>query len=172
MPTRFDRWIRSKLSAITAFTPSKKHALRGPVARRARAVFLAGDDHQGNAFCRVLYGSVIDEHLFAAWDVRRPSAFSAWSKLVPQPDVGKRAAHHNFVIAAARAVGIEVGRLHALFDQVAAPPGVSTGIDPAGEIWSVVTESPSIARRRIAVKVLNRDRWGRPWRRSTADVLM
>jgi hypothetical protein len=35
----------------------------------------------------------------------------------------KRAAHHHFMIAAPRAVGVEIRRLHALRDQPYFPPG-------------------------------------------------
>ena len=37
---------------------------------------------------------------------------------VLEPDVGEGTAHHHFVIATARAVGIEVDRLHAVGDKV------------------------------------------------------
>ena len=49
---------------------------------------------------------------------------------VLQPDVGERAAHHHLVVAAAGAVGVEVLRLHAELDQVAA--GRAVGLDRAG----------------------------------------
>jgi hypothetical protein len=38
--------------------------------------------------------------------------------LVAQPHVGERAAHHDFVIAAPRAIGIEIPRLYAMLDQI------------------------------------------------------
>ena len=50
IPTRFERWMRSKLSAITALHAQQQRALGGPVARRTRAVFLARDDQQRRAF--------------------------------------------------------------------------------------------------------------------------
>ncbi len=50
----------------------------------------------------------------------RPAAFRAGRELIAQADVGQRSAHHHFVIAAARAIGIEVLGLHALRDQVLA----------------------------------------------------
>ena len=44
MFTRLLRWMRSKLSAITALHAEQQRALRRPVARRSRPVLLAGDD--------------------------------------------------------------------------------------------------------------------------------
>ncbi len=62
-------------------------------------------------------------------------------------DVGERAAHHHLVVAAARAVLVEVGRPHLMLAQVV-PAGLSFLIEPAGEMWSVVILSPSSARMR------------------------
>ena len=47
----------------------------------------------------------------------RPPAFGARRQLVAQPDVREGAANHDFMVAAPRAVGIEVGPLHAVLDQ-------------------------------------------------------
>jgi hypothetical protein len=49
IPMRFERWIRSKLWAITARTPEQAGALGGPVARRAGAVLGAGEHDEGDA---------------------------------------------------------------------------------------------------------------------------
>ena len=46
MPTRLLRWMRSKLSAMTALTPSSIDALGRPVAAGAHAVVLAGQHDQ------------------------------------------------------------------------------------------------------------------------------
>ena len=56
-------------------------------------------------------------HFFAVGLVDGPAAFGAGSKLIAQAYVGERAAHHHFVISAARAVGVEIHRLHALLDE-------------------------------------------------------
>ena len=58
------------------------------------------------------------------------AAFFAVEHLVADTDVGKGAAHHHFMVAAARAVGVEVARLDALFAQVAT--GRAVGLDVAG----------------------------------------
>ena len=59
-----------------------------------------------------------------------PAAFGAGRELIAQADVRERAAHHHFVIAAARAVGIEVFRLNAVRDQIFS--GGSIGGNRAG----------------------------------------
>jgi len=51
------------------------------------------------------------------------------------------------MIAAPRAVGVEIRRLDALRDEPF-PAGLSTAIEPAGEMWSVVMLWPSIASTR------------------------
>ena len=47
----------------------------------------------------------------AVGQVPRPAAFGAGRQPVFQTDVGERAAHHHLIVAAARAVGVEVVRL-------------------------------------------------------------
>ena len=50
--------------------------------------------------------------------MNRPAAFGAGSELIAQANVGERSAHHHFVIAAPRSVGIEILRLDAVRDQI------------------------------------------------------
>jgi hypothetical protein len=52
--------------------------------------------------------------------VQGVAAFLAAEHQVLDADVGEGAAHHHVVVAAARAVGVEVGRLHAARHQEAA----------------------------------------------------
>ena len=125
MPIRFERWMRSKLSAITARTPEQHGALGGPVARGAGAVFLAGDDDQRSVIGFVAHGGVIDAHLLAAGQIQRDAPFGAGQQQITQPDVGEGAAHHDLVVAATRAVLIEIGRLHTLLDAGSARPDCS-----------------------------------------------
>src|SRR5699024_2572702 len=101
-----------------------------PVARGAGAVFLAGNDNQRRAVVAVLHGRVIDRHDFLVGEVGGETAFGAFGNLVFDAHVGEVAAHHDFMVAAARAVGVEVGRLNALVLQVAAGRGVR--LDRAG----------------------------------------
>ena len=58
------------------------------------------------------------------------AALGAGGQQVAQADVGESAAHHHFVVAAARAVRVEVLWLHAVFLQISAGGGV--GLDGAG----------------------------------------
>nr|GEU28369.1 hypothetical protein [Tanacetum cinerariifolium] len=90
-------------------------ALGGPVARRAGAVLFATEDHGGRAFGHILHGGVVDRQLFARRLVDRDAAFDCRTvglgrdHAVLDTHVGKRAAHHDLVVAAARAVRVEVG---------------------------------------------------------------
>ena len=76
MPTRFDRWMRSKLSAMTARTPSSFGPLAAQSRERAGAVFLAGQNDQRHTALRVFHAGVEDGHLLALgqqWRVTPPS---------------------------------------------------------------------------------------------------
>ena len=46
------------------------------------------------------------------------AAFDARHHLVLDADVGEGAAHHHLVIAAPRAIGVEVARRHLVLDQI------------------------------------------------------
>ena len=94
MPTRLERWMRSKLSAITALTPSRLVPLAAQSRLRAGAVFLAGDDHQRHALVLVAHGRVVDRHARrSACRVMPPSV--PRDHLVADADVGEGAAHHH-----------------------------------------------------------------------------
>src|SRR5699024_6519238 len=77
-------------------------ALGRPVARGAGAVFLAGNDNQRRAVVAVLHGRVIDRHDFLVGEVGGETAFGAFGNLVFDAHVGEGAAHHDFMVAAAR----------------------------------------------------------------------
>ena len=118
MFTRLLRWIRSKLSAMTALTPSSSVPFAAQSRDDPGSVFLARDDEQRHAGVLVFHRGVVDRHHVAVRLIRRPAAFGAGRELIAQPDVGERAAHHHFVIAAPRAVRVEVLRLHAVLHQI------------------------------------------------------
>ena len=135
------------MDALEALRDHRAHAqqdraLGRPVARRAGAVFLAGEDHQRRAV-------VLDR---PSPRRRSPSArrsghvvkppSTPGDHLVLDADIGEGAAHHHFVIAAARAVGVEVARRHLPLAQILAGRRTAALIEPAGEMWSVVIESP------------------------------
>ena len=110
--------MRSKLSAITARTPSS----RGPFAAQSRdepePYSLPAEDDQRHPLARVAHRGVVDRHLLAVGQVRVTPPSVPGAEQVAQAHVGERAAHHHLVVAAAGAVGVEVGRLDAVLDQV------------------------------------------------------
>ena len=95
-------------------------ALRRPVARRAGAVLLARDHDQRRPLGEITLRRVEDRHLLAARHVHRPRPLGSLDEQVAQPHVRERAAHHHLVIAAARAVRVEVLALDAVLDEVLA----------------------------------------------------
>src|SRR5690606_25677756 len=95
-------------------------ALRGPVARRARAVLLARDDEERNTLGLVLHRGLVNRHLLAIREVPRDTTLGAGRETIAQTHVGEGAAHHDLVVAAPRAVGVEVLRLNALLNEVLA----------------------------------------------------
>ena len=98
----------------------KRAALGRPVARAARPVLLAGDHHQRHAVGLVAHRRVVDRQLLAVGEVPGEAALDALDDPVSQPDVREGAAHHHLVVAAPRAVAVELARLDAVLDQVAA----------------------------------------------------
>ena len=74
--------------------------------------------------------------MFATRNVDRDATLGARREQVAQADVGERAAHHDFVVATASAVGVEVDLLHAVSFQVlrgrAAARDVACGRDVIG----------------------------------------
>src|SRR5690606_31932322 len=108
----------------------QRGALRGPVARRARAVLLAAEHDERDARLRVVLRRVVDRGLLAREEVARESALDARYELVAQPDVGEGATDHDLVVAAARAVGVEVASVDPALREVLARGAV--GLDRAG----------------------------------------
>ena len=149
-------------------TDAEQHrAFRGPVARRAAAIFLAGEHHQRNAVGLVLHGRVVNRHALLRRIVDGDAAFDARHHLVLDADIGESAAHHHFMIAAARAVLVEVGRLHLVPDQIFA--GRRVDLDRSGRRNVVGGDrvraaKPARARRRCPRAASD----GGPCRRNTA----
>ena len=141
--------MRSYDSAMTALTPSS--ACPWPPSRATSPSRTPCRDRTTSGIRRlVVLGGLEDRGDLAAVLVksRVTAALGAGRQLVAQPDVGERAADHHLVVAAARAVGVEVPLLDAVLGEVACPPGESFLIAPAGLMWSVVTESPSLSSTR------------------------
>ncbi len=97
-------------------------ALGSPVTRRAVAIFDTGEDHQRHAFGLVLHGRIVDRFLFLGRVVDGVATFLAVraEHVVADADVGEGAAHHHFVVAATRAVLVEVGNADMVLKQVGA----------------------------------------------------
>ncbi len=80
--------------------PEQPWPLGCPVPRRSRAVLLPRQDEQGDPLCSVLHRRVKDRHLRSIRQMRGHPALDTRYELVFQPHVGKRPAHHHFVVAA------------------------------------------------------------------------
>ena len=131
MPTRFERWMRSNVSATTALTPSSS----GPLAAQSRdepvPYSLPADHDQRDVLLLVVLRGLEDAgHLVVLQEVDRVVALLARHQLVAQPDVAEGAAHHHLVVAAPGAERVEVDRPDAVLDQVA--PGRPVDRDRAG----------------------------------------
>src|SRR5687768_18382439 len=100
------------------FDAEQVRALRGPVARAAHAVILAGEDDERDAVLLVALAGFVDARdlvaeLAGLAEVTGDAALGAGGKEVAQADVGERAARHHAVVAAAAAVAVEVEHAHA-----------------------------------------------------------
>ena len=78
----------------------------------------------------------------------RHAAFHAGHHQVLDADVGKRAARHDAVVAATRAVAVEILERRRRSRSRYFPAGEVFLIAPAGEMWSVVTLSPKMPSAR------------------------
>jgi len=77
------------------------------------------------------------------------AAFRPIQQLVFDADVREGPAHHDLVVPAAGAVGVElVGFDAAFFEPLAG--GEVLAERPGGLMWSVVTVSPSVSRQRAS----------------------
>src|SRR3546814_4436035 len=80
----------------------QRSALGRPVARRPRAVFLAGQDHQRDAGLEVVDRRVVDAayRRISLREIAGEAAFGARRQLVTQADVGESATDHHLVVDA------------------------------------------------------------------------
>ena len=121
--------MRSKLSAITAARPSRFVPLAAQSRDEPEPYSLPARTTSGVPSSCVVHRRVVDRHLLARPAALRHAALGARRELVAQADVGERAAHHHLVVAAARAVGVEVALLHAVLLEVG--PGGAVLLDRA-----------------------------------------
>jgi hypothetical protein len=93
---------------------------------RSKLRATTAEDERRRAFGDVFHRRVVDRHLLAARLEQREPAFLAAAAgqrrdhQVLDAHVGEGAAHHHLVVAAARAVAVEVRLLHAVGDEVLA----------------------------------------------------
>ena len=111
------------MDALEAFGDGGAHtqqqwAFGGPVTRAAGTVLFAGDNEQRDALLLVAHGGVVDGRFFAIGQVDSVVAFFAWHETIAQADIAEGATHHDFVIAAPSAVGVEVAFLYTVLEQV------------------------------------------------------
>ena len=92
----------------------QRGALGGPVARRARAVLLPGDDQERHSVRPVAHRGVVQELLLAVGKMNRVRSLAALDEPVSQSDIAERPADHDLVMAASRPVGVEFQRSHAV----------------------------------------------------------
>ena len=85
-------------------------ALRRPIARRSGPVLATRDHDERGALGLVAHRCVVDEQLLAVGEVDGVRPLLARHEGVPQPDVRERAAHHHLVMAAPRAIRVELER--------------------------------------------------------------
>src|SRR5947209_16518678 len=107
----------------------QERPLRRPVARTAGSVLLPGDDDQRKPRRLVVHRRVVDAHLLADGLQSSDAAFGARHHQILDADVGERTAHHHLMVAAARAVGVEVLHLDAPKQKIAT--GGRLGLDRA-----------------------------------------
>src|SRR6266702_1930322 len=116
-------------TARSAAGQRPEHVLHDPavpvvvgLARRVdphdRRVLLAAEHDQRRALLKVRAGRLVDRGLLPLRQLDGHAALGARRELVAQPDVGERAADHHFVVAAPRAVGVEVTPLDPVAGQV------------------------------------------------------
>ena len=98
----------------------QRRALGRPVAAAPRSVFSAGQHDQRHVLLRVVHRRLVDGGLRSVGKVHGHAALGARRELVAQPHVGESPAHHDLVVAAPRAVRVEIPPLDAVIHEVLA----------------------------------------------------
>src|SRR6266705_7000526 len=86
----------------------QRSAFGCPIARAAGAVLLPCQHYERNFVLAIFHGRVINAHDFAARLIFGYAALSAGSHEVLDAHIGEGTTRHHAVIAAARAVAVEV----------------------------------------------------------------
>src|SRR4051794_41779199 len=90
--------------------------------------------------------------------MRRHTALDARHHLILDADIGERAARHHAIVAATRAVAVEVLRLDAVLDQITA--GGRIFLYPAGGAYVVGRDA--VAANRPRPRICGFGRFSRP----------
>ncbi len=101
-----------------------------PVAARPRAVLLPRKDDEGRPLFLVPHGGIIDRHDLAARQMPGESPLDLRDEAVADAHVGEGATHHHLMVAAPRAVGVEIPLLHPPLDEIR--PGRRILFDASG----------------------------------------
>ena len=144
--------MRSKLSAITARTPSSLVPFAAQSRDEPLPYSTPAKTTSGTPSALIFHRRVVDRHRLAVGKMFGVAAFRNIAVVVLQhevldADIGEGAAHHHFMIAAPRAVLVEIACVDLARCRYL-PAGEAALIEPAGEIWSVVILSPNRARMR------------------------
>ena len=167
IPTRLERWMRSKLSASTARTPSNVVPFAAQSRDDPEPYSLPASTTSGVPCFGVTHGCVVDRGHVAGREERGEAPLGPGRQLVAEPDVGEGASHHDLVVASARPVRVEIGRRHTVLYQPrtcrAVFPDVPGGRDVVGR------DGPAeLGERPGAVYVAKRRRLVAASRRRTA----
>ena len=91
------------------FNPQKRSAFCRPIAAGAGTILFAAKDDQWGALLLIGHCRVKDRHLASVW-TECVAALDPIEHLILDADIGEGAAHHHLVIAATRAIGVELSR--------------------------------------------------------------
>ena len=133
---------------MTAFTPRR----RGPFAAQSRDDPEPYSAPRGRRAGRPRPGSASTPRRWSS--PRRsgggPSTCPRSRDEISEPHVGERPSHHDLVVSAREPYELN-SRCSTPRSTRYRPPGLSRLIEPAGEMWSVVTLSPTMTRQRAPV---------------------
>src|ERR1700747_3174369 len=93
-------------------------SLGRPIPARSGTLLGPGDHNQRNSLLLVAYRCFVDGKLVTTWIVFCHSSFDAGYHQILDPDIGKRPAGHDQIIATPATIAIEVNRLHTTADQI------------------------------------------------------
>ena len=92
-----------------SFNPQKRSAFGRPIPAGAGAILFATKYHQWGALFLVGHRGIINRRLVAVW-TQCIATFYPVQHFILDADIGEGATHHHLVIAAARAIGVELPR--------------------------------------------------------------